>query len=137
MKKRLKKKMYKEVLRAKEDLARDLWRTLAEGFFQKSTRSTRRGVAIRKVVHAGGGLHREWRDWEFWLPETHKAMLADASYKLPLAERTAGTDTVTSTTLDALAWATYRIGDDELDDTQFRFLDALSFELYGEHLEAA
>lgn len=137
MKKRLEKKMYKEVLRAKEDLARDLWRTLAEGFFNASTRSTRRGVAIRKVVHAGGGLHREWRDWEFWLPATHNAMLADASYKIPLTERTAGTDNVTGTTLDALAWATYRVGDDELDDIQFHFLDALTFELFGEHLEAA
>lgn len=86
MKKRLKKKMYKEILKAKDDLntcTGHFYDALYDGYINPETRSTRYGRAIRKVVNATS-LDRQWHGWSIALPSTKKAMSASEHYTIAI-----------------------------------------------------
>lgn len=79
MNKRLRKKEYKAILRAKErmngwgdEFVLDVF---ADGFIFPRGKDTRDRRAIRKVASAGV-LIRQWDGWSFMLPSTRDAMQA-------------------------------------------------------------
>ena len=88
MKKRIKKKEYKAVLRAKErlngwNLDEDIMEVIAEGFFDPRTTKTREGRAIRRVINASG-IDRMFRGWQVALPKTKDAMRMNGTYDITI-----------------------------------------------------
>lgn len=86
MKKRLQKKEYKRVLKAKEmldDWSGDLFKSVEFGYL-KPTRKTALGRAIRKVVQTGF-VYQTWDWWSFQTPQTKDVMnRKDSNYIVPI-----------------------------------------------------
>lgn len=86
MNKRIRKKHYKAILKAKNRLNTwdgDFIKAIWDGYLNGQTRETMEGRAIRQVVNAST-INREWKGWGFSLPTTKEAMQAHPTYNLTI-----------------------------------------------------